>query len=382
MRSKPLVLLVVAAGFGLVAMLGVMQVIKGNGGKEPTVRVLVATVDILSGMPLNDENVAFKDLPESVVPGGAVTKEEEYVGKASTARVLPGEIIMTAKLGGAEAITASHQIPKGMRVATVSVDATKSHSGLIRPTDRVDVVCTYEVESPVSRSKSTHVKTVLEFIEVFAVDNVRAGREGEVAATVVKNVSLLCTPEQVQLLTAVRDLGKLDLSLRNRADKEKTDVAELSDSIFHSQDTSVGKREPVVEKPVPQPTETASSGGLQDFLASAMTAMTTASALTAEDTPTWTMTICRGEKVEDIEVLDEAALSRSLSASERQRMRAGIRVPAADRKAAEPKAAPATPPQAAAPPKFAPATPTEPEPQAAASPAATPALMPFTPFGG
>lgn len=383
MRPKPLVLLVVAAGFGLVAMLGVMQVIKGNGGKEPTVRVLVATVDILSGMPLDENNVAFKDLPESAVPGGAVTKEEEYVGKASVTRVVPGEIIMTAKLGGAEAITASHQIPKGMRVATVSVDATKSHSGLIRPTDRVDVVCTYDVESPVSRSKSTHVKTVLEFIEVFAVDNVRAGREGEVADTVVvKNVSLLCTPEQVQLLTAVRDLGKLDLSLRNREDKEKTEVAELSDSIFHSQDTSVGKREPVVEKPVPQPTETPASGGLQDFLASAMTAMTTASVLTAEDTPTWTMTICRGEKVEDIEVLDEAALSRSLSASERQRMRAGIRLPASGRKAAEPKSAPATPPQAAAPPKFAPAAPTEPEPQAAASPAATPALMPFTPFGG
>jgi len=394
MKSKSLILLAVAAGFGLVAMLGVMQVINGKGGKEPTVRVLTAAVDIPSGMPLSEDNVVFKEMPQSAVPGGAVTKKEEYEGKAIISRAVAGEIIMTAKLGGAEAITASHQIPKGMRVATVSVDATKSHSGLIRPTDRVDVVCTYEMADQVTRQKSTHVKTVLEFIEVFAVDSVRAGREGEVDS-VVKNVSLLCTPEQVQLLTAVRDLGKLDLSLRNREDKERTEVAELSDAMFQQKDTSGGSREQPEEKPAP-PAETAEGSGLQDFLASAMTAVSSVATVpAAEETPTWTMMICRGDKLEDVEVLDEGALPLSLSAAERQRRRAASRLPAEEREgsgatdpaagktaAPSPPAADDEPAPSAQPAPPASAAPAGAVPQASIPAPTTPALLPFTPIGG
>ena len=70
---------------------------------------------------------------------------------------------------------------------------------------------------------------------------VRAGREGEVDGA-IKNVSLLVNPEQYQLLMAAEKMGELDLSLRNRADVEKTDVAELSDSVFYQQDTSAGSR--------------------------------------------------------------------------------------------------------------------------------------------
>ena len=321
MKMKSMMLLLVAAGFGLVAMLGVMQVLNGKGD-EPTVKVAVATADIPAGMPLDDTNVGWKEFPQSTVPSGAVTKPEEYAGKALVSRAVPGEVIMSAKLGGADAITASHQIPKGMRVATVSVNATKSHSGLIRPTDRVDVVCTYEIPNPINRQKSTHVKTVLEFIEVFAVDNLRAGREGEVE-NAVKNVSLLVDPEQFQLLEAAQGLGELNLSLRNRNDKEKTQIAELSDSIFFQKDTSLGVRA-AKEKPQATEVEASKGPGLQDFLTSAMSAVaesaTVATAATAE-TPTWTMTIYRGTELQNVEVLDEAALPHSMSAKDRQRAR-------------------------------------------------------------
>lgn len=409
MKAKSLVLFLVAAAFGLVAMLGVMQVINAKPGKEPVVRVLVAAADIPSGMPLDETNVTFKEFPQSAVPAGAVTKEEEYRGKAIISRAVTGEIIMAAKLGGAESITASHQIPKGMRVATVSVDATKSHSGLIRPTDRVDVVCAYQVQDPVNRRQATHVKTVLEFIEVFAVDNVRAGREGEVEAA-IKNVSLLVNPDQYQMLMAAEKVGELDLSLRNRADTAKTDVSDLSDALFYQQDTSVGTRESV-EKPTapaakPEPVKTAETpkgNGLGEFLTAAMSAMSTVATepAAAEGTPKWTMTICRGTDIEDVEVLDEGALPSYLSASERQRVRAETRS-AMPKREAEPKAA--SEPKASEPKESKPAdgqpagdkpagdkpasaaqpagaAPAEPATQASATAATTPALVPFTPFG-
>jgi pilus assembly protein CpaB len=387
MKAKSLVLLLVASGFGLVAMLGVMQVMQGDANvKEPTVRVLVATTDIPPGMPLDDANVGFKDLPQSLVPSGAVTKPDEYTGKCLIARAWAGDVILAAKLGGPEAVTASHQIPKGMRVATIGVNNTKSHSGLIRPTDRVDVVCTYEVTNPTSRVKSKRVKTVLEYIEVFAVDKARVGREGEVDAA-VKNVSLLVTPEQFQLLRAVEKMGDLDLSLRNRNDKDKTEIAELSDEIFRQHEVSEGSRQSLDEQHRPAPAS--QSNLLQEFLTSAMTAVAAAAATPAtadDETPMWTMTICQGTKIVDIDVLDESALPKTLSPAQRQRIRAESRGASSGDKTkpalAEPKrpaaftpepaeTAPATTPAAAAP--VTPAT------QASVSVAAPPALMPLPP---
>jgi pilus assembly protein CpaB len=381
MKMKSMMLLLVAAGFGLVAMLGVMQVLNGKGD-EPNVKVAVAIADIPAGMPLDDTNVGFKEFPQSTVPSGAVTKAEEFAGKALVSRAVPGEVIMTAKLGGADAITASHQIPKGMRVATVSVNATKSHSGLIRPTDRVDVVCTYEVANPITRQKSTHVKTVLEFIEVFAVDNLRAGREGDVETT-VKNVSLIVDPEQFQLLEASQGLGELNLSLRNREDTERTQVAELSDAVFFQQDTSIGVREK--EKPKGEVASAEpKTPDLQEFLSTAMTAMTesaTVATSQSAETPTWTMTIYRGVEMQNVDVLDEAALPKGMSAKDRQRARIEMNrgqssMPAPAAPAAPAAASPAAP-AAPAEPKGPPAL--RPEPTAEPAPAAQAANGPSLP---
>ena len=387
MKMKSMVLLLVAAGFGLVAMLGVMQVLKGPG-KEPNVRVLVAKADIPSGMPLDETNLEFKEMPQSAVPGGAVTSMDEIKNKCLVSRAVPGEIIMAAKLGGEDAITASHQIPKGMRVATVSVDATKSHSGLIRPTDRVDVVCTYEMYNPTSRNKSKRVKTVLDYIEVFAVDAVRAGREGEVDSA-VKNVSLLVNPDQYQLLLAAQGMGSLSLSLRNREDTAKTDVAEVTDSIFTNVDTSEGNRGATADRRNAGSAQApAGSSGLQDFLSSAMTAMTTTTATAApggpEAMPTWTVTICRGPSMEDVEVLDETALAPGLTSAQRQKIRAGFR--SGNTQGDRPASPPATPnlkPEPAPASEGAPAAEPAaagPAAQTARTAAAPPALLPSLPF--
>jgi pilus assembly protein CpaB len=387
MKMKSMMLLLVAAGFGLVAMLGVMQVLNGKGD-EPTVTVAIALADIPSGVPLDETNVGFQDFPQSKVPSGAVTNKDEFAGKCLVSRAVKTEILMSAKLGGADAITASHQIPKGMRVATVSVNATKSHSGLIRPTDRVDVVCTYDIPNPLTRQKHTHVKTVLEFIEVFAVDNLRAGREGDVE-NAVKNVSLIVDPEQFQLLEAAQGLGELNLSLRNRDDKERTQVAALSDEIFFQQDTSLGTR---ATKEKPKSSSDEEKGpGLEEFLTSAMTAVAesaTVATTASAETPTWTMTIYRGTEMQNVDVLDEGLLPRGMSAKDRQRARAELNrdqqrtrpmtpAPAAATPAPASQPAPAEP-EKKGPPALKP-EPTEEAPVAEPAPAAQAAAGPSLP---
>ena len=72
MRFKTIVLLAVAGTCGLVAMLGVQQVLSSNAneGKTQAVGVLVATAEILPGQALDEKNVEFKQLPVEVIPEG------------------------------------------------------------------------------------------------------------------------------------------------------------------------------------------------------------------------------------------------------------------------------------------------------------------------
>ena len=64
MRPKTLALLAVAAICGLVAMMGVQQVLSNQGGvKTESGQVLVAKAEIQPGQPLDDTNVEFKNFP-------------------------------------------------------------------------------------------------------------------------------------------------------------------------------------------------------------------------------------------------------------------------------------------------------------------------------
>ena len=194
MKFKSVVLLAVAIGCGLVAMLGVQQVMSGDKAAETKmVKVLVAIEEISPGVPLDETNVAFKELPEDMVPSGAETKQEQFAERALKRGAFPGDIITKAKLD--ENLIASYEIPQGMRVVTVSVNLTKTHSGLITPGDRVDVLVTYKARTA-EDGLVTRTKAVLEYIQIFATDSLRRGGEasegGEIKA---KNISVLVSPD-------------------------------------------------------------------------------------------------------------------------------------------------------------------------------------------
>ena len=220
MKPKSIILLAVALGCGLVAMLGVQQALSSKDDKprEETAKVLVATTDIAPGIPLDDANTQFKTLPKAAVPEGAVTSAEEFKDRSLRVGAVPGEMIMLAKLGEPGVFGASSEIPEGLRVVTVPVDLTKTHSGLIRPGDRVDVLLSYSVRVP-GQGPMSKVRTVLEYIKVFATDSLRAGASSKDEMEFkAKNISLLVDPEQAKLLMMAQSLGQLQLALRHKMD--------------------------------------------------------------------------------------------------------------------------------------------------------------------
>jgi pilus assembly protein CpaB len=241
MKMKSLVLLAMAIGCGLVAMLGVQQVLSGDKkGPTETGKVLVAITNIMPGQPLDDSNVAFKEWDKKDIPQGAVTKPDEYQERSLKVSAFPNEPVMVAKLNEKGVFGGSSEIPNGMRVATVPVTVTKTHSGLILPGDRVDVVVTYTVSRNAGRQLNSQsgeikkAKTILQYIEVFATDNIRqsAVPNGETKEVAAKNISLLVTPDQYVLLMLAESKGQISLALRHRGDNSESAPSEVDETAF------------------------------------------------------------------------------------------------------------------------------------------------------
>ena len=301
MKSKSIVLLVVAMGCGLVAMLGVQQALKGNGGGETQmISVLVTTTNIPSGLPLNDTNTVFKDFPAESVPQGAVTSVEEYEERALKTEAVAGEIIMLAKLGEKGVIGASADIPKGMRVVTVAVNETTTHSGQMAPGDRVDVIVTYDSRDPQSREMRTRSQTILEYVKIFAVGVNRDGL-GETAEFAAKNVSVLVSPQQAQLVMLAGNKGKLHLAMRSKLDDDDAKAMPIDEGIFDDLDQVLDQDEMIAENETIKDAETADDirALLIDQQIEAPTTPVSAPAVAAAPPeppkPTWEVTIFSGK---------------------------------------------------------------------------------------
>ena len=233
MKSKSLVLLAVAAGCGLVAMLGVQQML--SGGKQPaptTVRILVAKADIDPGAPLDKANVGFKEWPKDALPEGAITKEEDFAERSLRHRVGPGQPILLTELGSKGDFGLEVQIPEGMTVVSYPATATMTHSGLLKPGSFVDVYAAIEHPQP-GGGKRTEIKSVLQCIQVIAVDSQIAGTETSSEGTPkeAKNVSFVVFPLQGQLLQLAykKSSGAIQLALRGRTDKSVANTVDLTD---------------------------------------------------------------------------------------------------------------------------------------------------------
>lgn len=238
MKMKSLMMLMVAMGCGLVAMLGVKKVLEGNQAQaQDTVKVLVAVTPLMPGEPLDiSKNVTFKEWPKDLVPPGGVTQLEQIKNRAMKVQVEPGEVCLLSKLGEPGVYSASSEIPEGMRIQTVKVDPTMTHSGLMMPGDHVDVLVTYSMLNPKTRKPVNKTKLVLELIKVFATDNIRASaavsnNQGQ-ADTTAKHVSLLVTPEQAKYLTLAQKKGDLHLTLRPKGDMSLTNSDKLDEFMF------------------------------------------------------------------------------------------------------------------------------------------------------
>ncbi|RIK80465.1 MAG: Flp pilus assembly protein CpaB [Planctomycetota bacterium] len=218
MRPKSILLLVLALGCGLVASIGISQVMerRGSGGEEAEqVEVLVAKVEIPAGEAIKPEMVAVQKVPKNIVAADTLTKIEEVEGKRPNGKLLVGEIIREGNLGEAKAAP----IPPGFRVNTIRATADRG-GNLLKPGDRVDVQV-YVRANAVPQVSEPTLQTFLTDVRVYAVDSKVSQSEEEQGSASTRTVSLLVTPEQAAKLTYASQIGQIQLVMRGVGDTEK-----------------------------------------------------------------------------------------------------------------------------------------------------------------
>lgn len=316
MKMKPLMLLAIAVACGLVAMVGVQQALNNGkrGGPDPNlVKVFAAVEDIPAGIPITQEMLVPRQIHKNAVPEDAVTDLKQLEDRALKIKAFKGDIIFEAKLCAKGQAGASITIPEGMRAFTIPVTETQAHSGMVQPGDRVDVACAYEM--PVKNGRPIRKnRTILEFIQVFAVDNNRdLDKEKVDQKQSVKSLTLLVTPKQCDLLGLMQAAGaaNFNFSLRNPNDKPKlaekkrsVDFTEIDSGAYEAlRDLGMTDRHEPERKEKRKPT---TLSDLDSFLKSNMALLSAATSVQktpTEPAPTakkfWKMTIQenKGDKV-------------------------------------------------------------------------------------
>ena len=228
MRPKSIILLTLALGCGLIASIGINQVMANRRAVPATqtgetAPIFVAATEIGIGDPLTPQLLKLEPWPKEKVPAGSLGNLEDVEGRRSRSKFYPGEPILEAKLlpKGENGGSAIDMIPKGMRVVPIRGDAVSGASGMILPGDRVDLLIHLR-DDPAHGVTRAVTRTFLQNVKIFAVDDVydRPGTENK--ALSAKTISVLVTPEQAELVALASQLGAVQLVMRSASD----DVAE------------------------------------------------------------------------------------------------------------------------------------------------------------
>lgn len=197
------------------------------------IEAFVATTKIEPGDLLNRSNSKLVAVDATSMPEGAVTDPAEVWGQFSSTRRSPGDWILSQQLQPDSRDTGS-SIPPGYRVITIPIDATLSHTDLLQPGNRIDLLLTLQERDPNSGQRTGQVTPLLENIEVFAVD---AATDANTDSVQTRNISLLVKPQQAVKVQLAREKGRLSTALRSREDTDMMGDVTMEESDLLTDDS-------------------------------------------------------------------------------------------------------------------------------------------------
>ncbi len=192
--------------------------------RVPTVKVVVAALDIPLATALRSEALNVVDWPAAGRPERAASDAAKLIGRIAATPILKGEPILEAKLASSEAGNGlAALLPEGMRAVAVRVDDVVGVAGFVHPSDNVDVIVTMKPRD--DGDSPTVSKIILQNIRVLAVGKeVTHGERNLDKAIPATVATLMVDSDQSERLALASTKGKILLALRSRLDVADVDT--------------------------------------------------------------------------------------------------------------------------------------------------------------
>ena len=243
MKGKALIPLVVGLVVGVFAIKLTMDFVRNARGSTSGDEVAVVRARVQIGMAnaITPEMVQVVKVPRAFVPKDGFAKIEDVVGRVTAITIAQDSPISAAMLAPKGALPGIEgMIPKGYRAVAVQIDESSGVGYHVKPGNRVDVVAVMDMPKAGGRSEKIS-KTVLQNVEVGAVGAELGGNPDKGAAP-TKSVTLFVKPEFVTRLHLAAQTGKIRLALRNKEEKDSTEVADVSEDELFGSPAGVGAK--------------------------------------------------------------------------------------------------------------------------------------------
>jgi pilus assembly protein CpaB len=191
------------------------------------ITVVVAKQDLPRGTQIQQGLFALRKVPADYLHASSVKPDSfnDYAGQRLGAPLRRGEPLLQVYLESTTAVFSS-TLESGNRALTTEVDEVNSISGLLRPTDHIDLMATAHGSGSSSQTETTF--PLLSNVEVLATGQVTRKAEGTNQARMYTTITLSVNPEDAERIVVAKNSGKLTAILRNPDDARPNSMRAMS----------------------------------------------------------------------------------------------------------------------------------------------------------
>ncbi|MEO0453695.1 MAG: Flp pilus assembly protein CpaB [Verrucomicrobiota bacterium] len=217
-----------------------------NQGEEVVVetrKVAFAKIDLEPGRQITQTLVDYKQMPEALIPEGAVEDIATLEGLLNIHFIPEGDLLMTPKFKTPEQfMRASLIIPEGKRLVTLPLDELRSNAFMVKNGDVVDIVYSAALLNSDGEDTGQSISRIfMQKVKVFDINlgeqaGERTGQEPEGASTrrrgVGGNVTFLVDPQEAEILLNANANATLTMILRRYDDEKLASTTGAIDSMI------------------------------------------------------------------------------------------------------------------------------------------------------
>ena len=189
------------------------------------VKDVVAKRDLERGSPIVVENFSLREIPAEYVHASALRAKQfdQYAGQRLAVALKRGEPVLEAHLESTSTVF-SATLPKGHVALTTEVDEVNSISGMLRPSDHIDLIVTAR---PTKGGNSDVTFPLMSNVEVLATGQVTRKRDGTNQSRMYTTITMALLPEDADRVVVAKSSGKLTAVLRNPDDTRPNSTAAM-----------------------------------------------------------------------------------------------------------------------------------------------------------